>query len=420
MFNSLLEDFIQDPYSPQNNILLADFYRKEGQYAAAISHYMRTAEYCSLSQKSLAYNALILAADLFLKLGARVHSVKSLVLQASSLIPDHPIAYNYLSKTYEMEKNWMECYKACRSGLEHLNKYNDKSDLFGLHLPIVSHKNLEEELRFNLATSAYYIGKVDESKIEFAFLDYKKLDCSTWIQKAVKSSLEYIKYPVNYDFLLNKINQFKYFIKYSLESYPKEKLISYSQCMQDIFILSIIKSKGNYIEIGSGDPIHNSNTYLLENLGWDGISFDIDEGSTKKFKTVRKNSVYKLDAANDKEIFHNLVAGFSNVDYLQFDCEPPEVTLQALYNFPFDFVNSKLITFEHDGYRSPEVREKSREYLLSKGYELIISDVSFNNKDTFEDWWCYKPLMSSDEYSQCRHYKNIKNHTKSVLEIFLN
>lgn len=411
------ESLINNPYDATINFTIGQGYEDINQYAAAISFYMRAAEYANVNENKLVYDALLNSADLFLKLGARITSVKSLVLQAVSILPLEPLAYNFLSKVYEVEKNWFECYKSCQTGLRFLVRHKE-GDLFGSYN--ITYDQLEQELRFNLATSSYYIGKLDESKIHFAYLDSNKLNCSEWIQQAIDRSLDYIKYPVRYNELLQYFNKFKLFIKTGLQDNKVSDLVSYSQCMQDIFIASIIESKNisktnKYIEIGSGDPIHNNNTYLLEKLGWQGISYDIDKNSVEKFNSIRKNSAYVADMTTYDM---SDVAGI--IDYLQFDCEPPEVTLAALYNFPFQSIRAKLITFEHDGYRNNDVKEQSRVYLKSKGYELVISDVSFNNKDSFEDWWCNKSVMTDSEYAQCLRYKNIKSYTKSILDIFLN
>lgn len=418
------ESFINNPYDSTINFTIAREYEHINQYAAAISFYMRAAEYAKINETELAYIALINAAELFLKLGARINSVKSLVLQASALFPDHPSAYNILSKVYEIEGNWFEVYGVCKHGLHNLNKYSS----FELYSTSENKDilKLKEELLFNLATSAYYIGKLNESKLLFGYLDFKKLNYSNWIQKGIVKSLDYIGYPVKYNELLEYKLLFKDFILNNWEKVDDNlpDLISYSQCLQDIFIASIIDNSlsiKSYIEIGSGDPINNNNTYLLEQLGWEGSSFDIDSAAVEKFNSVRKNKAHLADATEVD--FINTVSTSiltkTYVDYLQFDCEPPEITLKALYNFPFNLIKAKIITFEHDGYRNPEVKEISRNYLKELGYEIIISDVSFNKKDSFEDWYCNPELMNEQEYAQCLEYKNIKEYTKSIFDIFI-
>jgi len=52
---------------------------------------------------------------------------------------------------------------------------------------------------------------------------------------------------------------------------------NYSEVFQDIFVLQCLNGKkgGTYLEIGAGDPINGSNTYLLEKeLEWTGLSID--------------------------------------------------------------------------------------------------------------------------------------------------
>ena len=52
---------------------------------------------------------------------------------------------------------------------------------------------------------------------------------------------------------------------------------NYSQCYQDLFVLTALDGKkdGNYIEIGAGRPYYGNNTALLKQWGYKGVSLDI-------------------------------------------------------------------------------------------------------------------------------------------------
>ena len=75
----------------------------------------------------------------------------------------------------------------------------------------------------------------------------------------------------NHKFLINKYNG------------SEEISKNYSQVYQDFFILTVLDGLkgGTYLEIGSADWIHGSNTYLLEtNFDWVGTSIDIQESKS--------------------------------------------------------------------------------------------------------------------------------------------
>ena len=55
----------------------------------------------------------------------------------------------------------------------------------------------------------------------------------------------------------------------------------------------------------------------------------------------------------------------TNIDYLQLDCDPPNITFDILSKIPFDNYKFGVITYEHDHYNdiTGKYREKSREFL---------------------------------------------------------
>lgn len=166
---------------------------------------------------------------------------------------------------------------------------------------------------------------------------------------------------------------------------------SYSQVGQDLFVLSSLKDKTNgyFLDIGSGPPISNNNTYLLESeYGWSGILFDIDQSYINETSRVRTSKLITCDATN-VDYLSILEAANSPkiIDYISFDLDPAENTLISLMSFPLKSYPSRVITFEHDFYRFGErVRNESREYLTSLGYKLEVKDVCYNSQQ-FEDWY---------------------------------
>jgi len=184
------------------------------------------------------------------------------------------------------------------------------------------------------------------------------------------------------------------------------------------------KRNGEYLEIGSADPFFGSNTALLEELGWTGLSLEILENEVNKFRENRKNPVTHCDAT-----LYDYSQCIGVIDYLQVDCEPPSTTFDVLTNIPFEQCDFKVITYEHDHYTdtSGKYRELSRLFLLSKGYKIVASNIAPNDNACYEDWYVHpkyiKPHIleimtdDSDETKKATKYMlNQKKDTKKTLD----
>lgn len=176
---------------------------------------------------------------------------------------------------------------------------------------------------------------------------------------------------------------------------------NFSQCYQDMFVLCMTDGKmnGTYVEIGAGHPIISNNTALLESLyQWKGIGLEIKEHEANLYNDQRQNFIALGNAleADYDSLFEEVELG-PTFDYLQVDCEPSQVTFDALKKINLDKFKFATITFEHDAYNDgPEVRDASREYLESFGYVLIADNISVDDQHPFEDWWAHPDLVSAD------------------------
>jgi hypothetical protein len=101
---------------------------------------------------------------------------------------------------------------------------------------------------------------------------------------------------------------------------------------------------------------------------------------------------------NYEKLLTKYFPGQNNIDYLQLDIEPPKNTYEALLSIPFDKYKFAVITYEHDDYIdiSRSYKQKSREYLQSLGYILVVNDVSPDQNSSFEDWWAHPDLVDID------------------------
>ena len=65
---------------------------------------------------------------------------------------------------------------------------------------------------------------------------------------------------------------------------------------------------------------------------------------------------------------------------------------------PFDKYRFAVITYEHDHYvdMANKYRQMSREFLGSRGYVLVVNDLSPDGRSTFEDWWVHPDLIDKN------------------------
>lgn len=180
------------------------------------------------------------------------------------------------------------------------------------------------------------------------------------------------------------------------------------------FVLDINRHKrdGYYVELGSADPIEGNNTYELEKeYGWKGVSFDLDEGQSKKFNEVRANPSLMEDATKfDYRKYFEENNFPLRIDYLQVDIDSgylpngrpmgnPAQSLLGLIALPLNVYRFNVITFEHDAsnyYKLNSVRDAQREILDSLGYSLV-------KRFHYEDWWIDSEVMDFQEYKYRLH-----------------
>ena len=385
-----LNKFIQDPYDSFNTFHLALEYDKLGHKAAALSYYLRAAEYSQ--DNNLVYEALIRAGKCLSFESKRKYSEKGLYYQAASLLPERPEAYLTLSQYNECHKEWLESYMYSNIGLS-VAKNSE---------PTMTDIGYEGEyvLIFQKAVTSWWIGRGKESRELFHYL----VDNYTpFMNKLYKDLVQQ-----NITSLGSGPDPF---IRYNSSLYSKLKYTfpgaediekNYAQTYQDMFILTMLNGKrtGTYLEIGAADPYSGSNTALLEKqFGWKGASLEILEDEVNKFRKERTNPVFLQDATKvDYTKFLEELNLGTDYDYLQVDCEPPSVTLEILKKIPLDKYRFAVITFEHDYYAdiTKSYREISREYLREKGYVLVASNIAPNSTSCYEDWWVHPDLVDNN------------------------
>ena len=370
-----LEQFILDPFNAYNNFLLGEYYFEQGHTASALSFYLRSAEYGKFNLAI--YDSLLMIAKCLAIQGRRGTTEKGLWLNAVAFAPERPEAYLFLSEWAESRQQYHDAYAYAVTGIA--NAANASAIT-----PHVGYENVYQ-LYFQKAVTAWWIGRSQESRDEFIKLVNQGETLNDKYKKLVQSNITslgsgpdpFLRYHKGF------YDQLRY-------KFPGAETIekNYSQTYQDMFTLSMLDGKrnGTYFEIGAADPFHGSNTALLEEFGWTGTSLEILPHEVEKFKQHRKNEVILCDAT---KFDYSVLKG--HIDYLQVDCEPPATTYEILTMLPWDNCSFGVITYEHDYYTdvSRSFREKSRNFLLSKGYLLVASNIAPNETSCYEDWYVH-------------------------------
>lgn len=201
------------------------------------------------------------------------------------------------------------------------------------------------------------------------------------------------------------------------------KFNSFAQLNQDLFVLDILNYKNNgfFLEVGAGDGVNLSNTYLLErDYGWTGILVEPNRNFYDKCCLARKCTVINKLLLNspqtslkfyEKKIgefshsegygnflaseilreyevptikFENLFTNFSptlSIDFLSIDTEGSE--REILDSVDFSVHSPLIICIEHNYDKKNRLYYKR--YLKNKGYKLKYPGIS-----RWDSWFVLK------------------------------
>jgi FkbM family methyltransferase len=206
-------------------------------------------------------------------------------------------------------------------------------------------------------------------------------------------------YLIYFFFFTKNKNFFKFIIN--------KKKISKSQIFQDLFayFFSNCKKRGVFIEIGGGNGVDLSNTYILEKMfKWTGVVCEPDNRLHTNILSKRKcfletapitNSSNKIFYFNDKGTYNsytsstynssakklkslslnNLIKKYQltkNIDYISIDTEGNE--LDIIKNFNFNKYNVKIFTIEHNFQKN--IRENIYKILKKNNYQRVFKYIS--------------------------------------------
>ena len=397
-----LNRLVYSPYNDSINFELGYLYENEKQYAAAVSYYLRSAEFTE--DNVFASESLLRASLCINNQEGRDEKELYLIKHAINESPNSLEPYYIASLYFSWRKKWMDSYHYANLGINILeNKIQEKSFNKTLNYD-------DYQLYYQKAFSGTHIGKINEAREIYSRLMHDS-QVTQESKNFINSKLCELPEPCHpiQQYCNEKISTLKYNFN-NCDSINK----NYSQIYQDMFVLSIHngKTSGTYLEIGAGDYKNGNNTYLLESrFNWTGISVDINRSFVDNFNNNRTNNCICEDATKidyHKLLDDNLNLELSNdddkskiIDYLQLDCDPPNITFDILKKIPFDSFKFGVITYEHDFYNdhTGSYREKSRDFLKSKGYKLLCGNISpYKDKYPFEDWWFHPGLIDRNIY----------------------
>lgn len=395
----LLHNYIESPLDPYVNAELGEEYEKLGQGAAAVSYFLRASELTHDTNNILAYNGILKTYKQLNRTTRRRNFEKGQLETAIAYLPTRPEAYFYLSLWHSDNEEWKESYMFACLGLQHINKEPLPYDIGYLG---------DWQLKFQKAFTCWYVGLRDLShKLWLELLDdphvneeHREIVINNCINfNLIKERPQTVYW---HDILpYNNVNLEK--IRYKFKGIKKIKY-NYSQCYQDLFVLSMLdgKTKGTYLEIGAGDPFYGNNTALLKDFKWKGVSIDYSkaEGAEfiKKWKKQRKEDII-LDVDATQVDYVDICDKYiksRHIDYLQLDVDPANNTYKVLENIPFNTLSFNVITYEHDYYcdNSKSYREKSRKLLKDAGYVLVAGNISPDKDSPYEDWWVNSSIIN--------------------------
>jgi FkbM family methyltransferase len=194
----------------------------------------------------------------------------------------------------------------------------------------------------------------------------------------------------------------------------------YSQSNQDNWVLSIIKHKGYFVDMGAYDFELYSNTLKLAENGWHGI---LIEPNPKAFqKSIGSAFFHKITAVNCAIATYNGVLKMSDedsstqrndngvleipcytietifkeykvpnyIDYISSDLERMDADVWE--SFPFDEYSFGLATVEHCLYEgNNNFKERIMKVMLDNGYVLAKENVEHDGSK-YEDWYSNKDI----------------------------
>ena len=156
LIDELIVELSYDPFNPELNFKIAEAYVGIKQTAAAVSFYLRTAEYGYNTDPEHVYTSLIRSSQCFENQTGRQTTVLNLLLKSVAYLPARPEGWMLLSRHYQSDKKWQESYTSAEVGLficaDDLNPLPSDIGYLGRY-----------SLEFQKGVAAWWVGRQDET-----------------------------------------------------------------------------------------------------------------------------------------------------------------------------------------------------------------------------------------------------------------
>lgn len=157
---------------------------------------------------------------------------------------------------------------------------------------------------------------------------------------------------------------------------------SFSQCQQDLCVAELFEGQGRFIDVGSRDPKVDSNSLLLEMMGWRGTCID-------QLPSDYSNRSAKFIQGDALEILARDDFAGSVFDYASLDVDID--TTSAVKVMLGNDISFLFATVEHDKYmHGCRFQNLQHRALSAAGYVQMFIDIKplGTREMWFEDWWC--------------------------------
>ena len=439
--NKLLHNFINDPENSDNNFELAIYYDSIGQTASAVSYYLRTAERTKFDE--IKYQAILRSAICFDIQGSRNLTVKGLLQHALTIMPKRPEAYFLLSRFYEREGNYHDCYLISTLG----EKISDKNPIPPLIL-YVEYPGFYGII-FEKAVSSWWCGLCDESRKLFEDLD-QNYELDEIHNEAVKNNLKRLyetKKDLHEVYKLKEMREFNWgkaaeneWFKGIVEKEVFEQKVyeKFFSVEDNDLVLDVGASVGpftytlrdkNVEKIYCFEPHKDLFKTLKENVEYEKTilinkAIGSVDGSQKLAGLFNEQFIETCEGENIQEVetitFKSFIVenNIERIDFLKTDSEGGEYDIFNDENLPWIKKNVKKIVGEWH-LSTPELQEKFRHfrdtYLTEFPNHEVYSFDEVNIKWSLWDDWFIDHYNAITIYIDNRNPQPDKKWKNSIL-----
>jgi FkbM family methyltransferase len=387
-----ISEYARDPENAEKNFFLATLYEAQGQYAAAISFYLRAAE--RTADDDLAYESLLKVGLCYDRHDNRHNTVRGVYKHAITFRPDRPEAYYLLAKFDNYYQNFPDGYLIACLGLNCANfdlpPLRDRMGYTGKHLIV-----------FEKALAAWWWGKGDESRKLFSYIAenyYDQLDPYTLgvlqdnlVKLGISPLKRYGAKAVTNSEIVNNIDwgtlTWDDIITIKREIGNEDVYGYWRGVKKDDVVVDVGASVGPFIctilnkqpsKVYCVEPSKVLTTQLRENIEKYNESA-IPVEYVNKAIVGNYDKVNIFGGSNDFETtsFIDFVAdnNIDRINFLKIDCEGGEYSIFADENINFLLNNVEYIAMEvhlnYDGCREKFKRFRDKYLRRFKNYKVV-------------------------------------------------